>query len=473
MDIMNQFTETTHFLREFMQHMHEVGALLPTSTYAADTLAAECARHLGPKRVLEVGAGTGAITVRIARLLKPGDHLVVCEINPTFVTMLEQRFANDPLLRALLPQIEFYTGSVLDLLPTGAAPRTPTATNTTATTQDNHAQKFDYIISAIPFNNCAPAFVDQVFSHYRTLLKPGGVLSYIEYVGGRTRKRIDQTDPLLAARVAVFKRYLGHFEYRRDVVVRNLPPAWIHFLRFGASSVEEALARQAEPQSHQVVLPSLAIDTDAVPFIAGAAALGWLLRKVAPKTRLWWLSVPVVALLTFFFRDPKRTVVADPAVVYAASDGVVLTVEELTDERFGDQPWLRVAVFLSILDPHVNRSPLAGTVVEVVTTEGTFVDARDADAEHNQAVYTVIEGSQGRCIVAQRAGLIAQRIVNRCRPGQPLAQGEKFGLIRFSSRTDVYLPAGQAEATVKVGDRVIAGVTPLLRYRSRGRYETR
>lgn len=452
---MNQFTETSQFLREFVNHMHEVGAVLPTSAAAADTMAAECARHLGPKRVLEVGAGTGAITVRIARLINPGDHFVVCEINATFMTMLEQRFAADPLLRACLPQIEFYTGSVLDLLP---AP----AENPTTSTTD--AQKFDYIISAIPFNNCPPTFVDQVLAHYRTLLKPGGVLSYIEYIGGRTLKRINQSDPLLGARQALLQRYARQFEYRRDVVVGNVPPAWIHFLRFTEGNVENALARQAEPQSHQVTLPGVAIDSDGVPFIGGAAALAWLLYKLAPKARFWWLPTTLAALLAFFFRDPKRQVVANAAVVYAASDGVVLSVETLTDERFGDQPWLRVAVFLSLLDPHVNRAPIAGKVVELVPAEGGFANASSSEAEQNQALHMVIEGVQGRCIVTQRAGLIAQRIVNRSRPGQPLAQGEKFGLIRFSSRTDVYVPADQAIAAVKVGDRVIAGVTPLMRY---------
>jgi len=458
MDIMNQLTETSQFLREFFQHVHEVGAVLPTSTYAADTLAAECAHHLGPKRILEVGAGTGAITVRIARLLKPGDHFVICEINPTFVQILQRRFDRDPLLRACLPQVEFYTGSILDWPPGVDA----TDTNHFRVPSD---QKFDYIISAIPFNNCSPEFVDQVLSHYRQLLKPGGVLSYIEYIGGRMRKWIDQTDPQLAARVAVFKRYLGRFEYRRDVVIRNLPPAWIHFLRFQEGDVATAVARQPEPTSHQAGLPAITLDRAAIPFLAGAAALTWLARKVAPKSRLWWLPAALAALLAAFFRDPKRTVVLDPAVVYAASDGVVTAVEEVIDESFGDAPWLRVAVFLSVFDPHVNRAPVAGVVAAVTPRTGSFVDARHPNAVNNYSVYTLIEGPQGRALVAQRSGLYARRIVNRCRPGQPLAQGEKFGLIRFGSRTDVYLPASQATATVQVGDRVIAGVTPLMRYR--------
>ncbi|MCB0064869.1 MAG: phosphatidylserine decarboxylase, partial [Caldilineaceae bacterium] len=186
--------------------------------------------------------------------------------------------------------------------------------------------------------------------------------------------------------------------------------------------------------------------------------------KLAPKSRMWLLPATVAALLTAFFRDPKRTVVADPTLVYGASDGVVLAVEEIVDERFGNEPWLRVAVFLSLLDVHLNWAPVAGKVIERVQEEGGFANASHAAAEHNQALYTVIESDHGRCIVAQRVGLIARRIVNRCPPGTLLAQGDKMGLLRFGSRTDVYIPAAKSEALVQQGERVIGGVTVLARF---------
>jgi phosphatidylserine decarboxylase len=444
--MLTQFSESIEFFKEFVNNFQEVSAVLPTSAYAGDALAAEAARHKGPKRVLEVGAGSGAITARIAPHIGPNDALTVCEINGAFMQMLRKRFIKEQPLRALLPRTTFYEGSILDLGP---------------------EEKFDFIISTLPFNTLPPAFVDAVLQHYRKLLKPGGTLSYIEYIAGRTLKQLSNIDPAYDARIAVLQPYKP-FEFRRAVVVRNVPPAWIHHLRFSEAPTATALALHPGTQTHRVELPAFAIDSDALPFIAGAVTMAAVWRKLAPHSRVWLLPATLAALLATFFRDPKRPVVADPALVYGASDGVVLSVQELTDERFGAQPWLRIAVFLSILDVHVNRAPVAGKVVELVPEEGGFANASYAAAEHNQALYTVIETPQGRCIVAQRVGLIARRIVNRCPPGTLLAQGDKMGLIRFGSRTDVYVPAAQATALVKVGDRVVGGVTALAQLEERG-----
>jgi len=437
-----KISESIIFFKEFVKNIQEVSAVLPTSAYAGDALAEEVARMQQPKRVLEVGAGNGAITVRIAPHLGPDDLLTVCEINGTFMQMLRKRFVSDHALTAILPQTTFYEGSVLDLEP---------------------EEKFDFIISTLPFNTLPPAFVDAVLLHYRKLLKPGGILSYIEYIGGRSLKQLSKSDAAYETRVALLQSYRP-FEFRRSVVLGNVPPAWIHHLRFEEAPTANALALRPGTLRNRVALPSFAVDTDAVPFIAGAIAMAALWRKVAPSSRVWLFPATVAGLLAAFFRDPKRPVVADPALIYGASDGVVLSVEELTDERFSDQPWLRIAVFLSLLDVHVNRSPVAGKVVEVVPEEGGFANASHAAAEHNQALYTVIETTQGRCIVAQRVGLIARRIVNRCPPGTLLAQGDKMGLIRFGSRTDVYVPAAKATALVKVGDRITGGVTALARF---------
>ena len=243
-----------------------------------------------------------------------------------------------------------------------------------------------------------------------------------------------------------------------------MPPAWIHHLRFTEAPTNGALALQPGTLTHRVALPHFAVDSDAISFIAGALTAAAFVRKAAPHSRMWLLPATVAALLAAFFRDPKRTVVADPTLIYGASDGVVLSVEEVVDERFGNEPWLRVAVFLSLLDVHVNRAPVAGKVIEVVQEEGGFANASHAAAEHNQALYTVIESAQGPCIVAQRVGLIARRIVNRCPPGTLLAQGDKMGLIRFGSRTDVYVPAAKAEVMVQKGERVVGGVTALARF---------
>jgi phosphatidylserine decarboxylase len=160
-----------------------------------------------------------------------------------------------------------------------------------------------------------------------------------------------------------------------------------------------------------------------------------------------------------FFRDPERSVPTDPNAVVAASDGRVLSVETVRDERLGGTAMLRIAVFLSVLDVHVNRSPVAGRVVDHFVVDGGFAAAMTPDAEHNVAAYTVLETTHGTVAVAQRVGLIARRIVHRVPVGALLARGERFGLIRFGSRTDVYLPANGATATVTEGDRVRGGET--------------
>ena len=114
---------------------------------------------------------------------------------------------------------------------------------------------------------------------------------------------------------------------------------------------------------------------------------------------------------------------------------------------------------------HVNRSPVAGKVVDYFVTDGGYAAAMKPAAEHNVAAYTVLDTPRGTVVVAQRTGLIARRIVQRAPVGALLARGERFGLIRFGSRTDVYLPAGTADALVAPGDRVVGGASVIARWR--------
>jgi phosphatidylserine decarboxylase len=195
----------------------------------------------------------------------------------------------------------------------------------------------------------------------------------------------------------------------------------------------------------------------------GAAAL---LKLVRPRSRAWLVPALAAAPVAAFFRDPEREIPADPGAVVAAADGKVLSVEHMMDERFADEEFLRIAVFLSVLDVHVNRAPVAGKVVDYFVEDGGYANAMKPEAEHNVAAYTVLDTpAHGKVVVAQRTGLIARRIVQRAPIGALLAKGERFGLIRFGSRTDVYLRADLAEATVAAGDRVVGGSTIIARWK--------
>lgn len=194
------------------------------------------------------------------------------------------------------------------------------------------------------------------------------------------------------------------------------------------------------------------------PFILGpaVAALGFTLlgrrRLAAP---FWAASAASLG----FFRDPERAVPAVTHGVLAPADGRVTSVEDAVDPFVG--PSRRVSIFLSPLDVHINRAPIAGLVSDTVYTPGRFVAAYDpAAGEVNERCAVRIQGEQARVTVVQVAGVVARRIVCRVGPGDKLEAGQRFGMIRFGSRTDCYMPKG-TDVRVKVGDRVIGGVTVL------------
>ncbi len=161
----------------------------------------------------------------------------------------------------------------------------------------------------------------------------------------------------------------------------------------------------------------------------------------------------VLALLVLnFFRDPERQIPADPQAVVSPADGRVVEIKSLDD-----RPGRRLSIFMSPLDVHVNRSPIAGTLKDVTYRKGSFRLAMEprASLENEQNVF-VIQGEHGEMEVRQIAGVLARRIVFWKSPGDHLARGERVGMIKFGSRVDVVL-SPQVELRVKVGDRVRAG----------------
>jgi phosphatidylserine decarboxylase len=255
-----------------------------------------------------------------------------------------------------------------------------------------------------------------------------------------------------------------------DLVLRNAPPVRVHRLRYTAADPVTAarLAPFSRPSSVRLSR-DMHVDSNGVVAAGLVLGLAAAARLARPRSPLWLLPAAAALPVAAFFRDPHREVPADESLVLAASDGRVLSVERVTDDRFGgggaDIEYLRVAVFLSVLDVHVNRAPVAGRVVDHFVVDGGFAAAMRPDAEHNVAAYTVLETPRGRVVVAQRTGLLARRIVQRAPVGALLARGERFGLIRFGSRTDVYLPAAEVQPLVAPRDRVIAGTSPIARWR--------
>ena len=192
------------------------------------------------------------------------------------------------------------------------------------------------------------------------------------------------------------------------------------------------------------------------PFIVVPAAAACILAMIG-----WWPVAAVVGMVALaclgFFRDPERTPPAGPGLVLAPADGRVMRIDEVED------PWVgravRASIFLSPLDVHVNRSPVAGLVDSVRYEAGRFMAAyRDEASELNERCTIALEGDATRIGVKQIAGVLARRIVCRVRAGDKLAAGERFGLIRFGSRTDLVVPRS-TEMRVKIGDRVRGGET--------------
>ena len=199
----------------------------------------------------------------------------------------------------------------------------------------------------------------------------------------------------------------------------------------------------------------MSIVRESIPFIA----VPLILSVVSAVLGLWYLFIPliVVALfMAYFFRDPKRDVPVDPNLVVAPADGRVTRIEPLTND---DNSPTVVSIFLSPLDVHINRSPIRGQITDMVYSPGKFLMATNEKASLvNEQNILTIEGERVTIVCKQIAGILARRVVCWKKKGDNLSQGERFGLIKFSSRTDLILPANVSLA-VSVGTRVRGGTT--------------
>jgi phosphatidylserine decarboxylase len=181
-------------------------------------------------------------------------------------------------------------------------------------------------------------------------------------------------------------------------------------------------------------------------------------------------SILFAALLLFcfyFFRDPEREPPSDETLAVAPADGVVVEVKKTAENRFMNSPVNRVTIFLSIFDVHVNRAPIAGEITHSEATSGRFFDARNpASSKMNARRTWAIQGRGMTIVVRQITGAVARRICAWKQVGDLVERGERFGMIRFGSRTEVDLPL-DTEILVRSGERVRGGQTPIARFGAR------
>ncbi len=207
---------------------------------------------------------------------------------------------------------------------------------------------------------------------------------------------------------------------------------------------------------------SLRIAREGLPYILTPAVLSIILLAIG----YWYVAIPFVLLtgfMAYFFRDPKRDPPSDPNVIVSPADGKVTRVSQLAPGDVNSSTI--VSIFLSPLDVHINRSPIAGKITDVSYTKGKFLMATDENASLvNEQNALTIEGSRITIVCKQIAGILARRIICWKHEGEVVALGERFGLIKFSSRTDVILPE-TVEVLVTPGMRVKGGTTVIGRLR--------
>lgn len=202
----------------------------------------------------------------------------------------------------------------------------------------------------------------------------------------------------------------------------------------------------------------------------GIATLIWL-------TAVWlWLRlsnlIAGIYLLTttslwlivlYFFRDPDRPVTGEPGLVVGPGDGRIVEISREREDEYLQGEAIRISIFLSLTNVHVQRAPTGGTVRRIQHKPGKFLQAFRAEASQlNENIAMCIETPYGPVLIKQIAGILARRCVNYMSPGDQLQTGQRFGLIRFGSRLDLFLPPN-ARLLAKTGDRVVGGVTPIAR----------
>ena len=182
------------------------------------------------------------------------------------------------------------------------------------------------------------------------------------------------------------------------------------------------------------------------------------------SNKFWLLGAPLLVFSFYFFRNPPRVSPDNPAFILAPADGIVSNIKPVVPDvalGLGKEPLTRISIFMSVFSVHVNRAPVSGVVDKLIYRPGKFVSVADKDSEDNERQQIVIQMDNGVKVgFVQIAGLVARRIYCPLKEGESLKAGDVFGMIRFGSRLDVFLPKG-VEPAVKLGQTMVAGETVL------------
>jgi phosphatidylserine decarboxylase len=213
------------------------------------------------------------------------------------------------------------------------------------------------------------------------------------------------------------------------------------------------------PEGYPFILGSLLITVTVSLFLIGNWKPGNYGYAFFLLFLLFCLSCGMTVFMAFFFRDPDRKIPGGEGIFVSPADGKVILIQEVTEGEYLKAPVKEISIFMSLFDVHVNRAPCNGTVRAINYSPGKFMVAYKEKASiENENVVMVLDGKEGRIFVRQVAGFIARRVVCRVKAGDVLIRGERYGMIRFGSRLDVYLPK-DTKIMVRLGDKVKAGET--------------
>lgn len=217
----------------------------------------------------------------------------------------------------------------------------------------------------------------------------------------------------------------------------------------------------------------MAVRPEVIPLLIAAVILCGILAVVLRISRVSWtkallysgvVGMVLCLYLLYFFRDPVRTAPADPATIVAGAEGKVMGIVEVDEPIYLKGRAVRISIFLSLIDVHVNRAPISGRVESAAYFPGArYFTFQEKSSDLNQHSAIFIRGGEVDCLVKQIVGPVARRVVYWLKDGQELTKGDRIGMMKFGSRLDMYLPAGKVDVAVKQGDKVRAGETVVAR----------